>query len=179
MTPSTETTKLGTGWWLGAVAAALVGLGSAWWLAQPDRSLDPATRLAAEIGCQCGTCPHRPIATCGCGFADGMLAELQEMVDAGMGDEEILTTFASRYDESVRIRPRAGGWSLAAWAVPLMLLSVGAVLLAGVVSRWAGGRAHTATAAAAPEAEADAAPPDADAAALRARLERELERLDS
>ncbi len=120
---------------LTAVAAAALGLGAAWWMAQPDHSIDPFTRLAGEIGCQCGTCPLRPIATCGCGFADGMLAELHELVDSGQSDEQIMATLESRYDPSVRIKPDGAGFGLAAWAAPILLLTVGAVAVGAVLSR--------------------------------------------
>ena len=87
-------------------------------MAQPDHRIDSFTRLAGEIGCQCGTCPLRPIATCGCGYADGMLAELRELVDTGQSDEQIMTTLATRYDPSVRIKPSGSGFDLVAWAAP-------------------------------------------------------------
>jgi len=119
-----------------AAAAAALGLGAAWWIAQPDHRIDSFTRLAGEIGCQCPTCPLRPIATCGCGFADGMLAELRELVDTGQSDEQIMTTLAARYDPSVRIKPGGSGLDLAAWAAPILLLTVGAVGVGAVLSRW-------------------------------------------
>ena len=102
---------------LAAVVAVALGLGSAWWMAQPDTTVSQYERLGAEIGCQCGTCPMRPIATCGCGFADGMLGELRTLVDEGHDDDEVMATFAARYGDAVRIKPASSGLDLTAWAV--------------------------------------------------------------
>ena len=121
---------------LTAVVAAALGLGAAWWMAQPDYSTNSFTRLSGEIGCQCGTCPLRPIATCGCGYADGMLAELRELIDSGQSDEQVMTTLVARYDASVRIKPEGAGLGLAAWAAPILLLTVGAVGVGSVLARW-------------------------------------------
>ena len=121
---------------LAVVTAAALGLGVAWWMAQPDHSIDSFTRLSGEIGCPCGTCPLRPIATCGCGYADGMLAELRDLVDSGQSDQQIMTTLITRYDPSVRIKPDVSGFGLAAWAAPILLLTMGAVVVGTVLARW-------------------------------------------
>jgi len=131
-----------------AVIAAAVGLGGGWWAAQPHSHLSQFDRLGAEIGCQCGTCPLRPIATCGCGFADRMLAELAVLTEGSQSDGEIMNTFESRYDPSVRIKPSSTGIGLFAWIAPMMLLTVGAVAVGTILARWASAR----------ESEADAAP---------------------
>ncbi len=164
------------GWALAALAAAAVGMGLALILAQSPRGLSQFERLGAEIGCQCGTCPLRPIATCGCSFADGMLDELHQFVDAGHTDAEVMTTFVARYDVSVRIKPAASGADLIAWAAPMLLLTLGAVTLAAVVTRWA---AAGVEASESRTQQLDVGP-EARVAddELRARLERELGELD-
>ncbi len=156
---------------LTAIVAAALGLGAAWWMAQPDYSVDSFTRLAGEIGCQCGTCPLRPIATCGCGYADGMLAELHELVDSGQSDEQVMATLVARYDASVRIKPEGSGLGLAAWAAPILLLTVGAVGVGSVLSRW--------TRRSPDDSGDEVAPPSSDDdARLREIVERELSSLE-
>lgn len=159
-----------------AIVAAAVGLGGGWWAAQPNSQLSQFERLGAEIGCQCGTCPLRPIATCGCGFADGMLAELAVLAEGSQSDAEVMTTFATRYNPSVRIKPASTGIGLLAWIAPMILLTVGAVGVGAVLLRWA----------AASEGEADGAPRPAgvetastadESDTARAIVERELEDL--
>jgi cytochrome c-type biogenesis protein CcmH/NrfF len=160
---------------LAAVAAAALGLGAAWWIAQPDHRIDSFTRLGGEIGCQCPTCPLRPIATCGCGFADRMLAELRELVDTGQSDEQIMTTLAARYDPSVRIKPGGSGLDLAAWAAPILLLTVGAVGVGAVLSRWVQRRTDGTDGREQATTSAEITTPLADEdARLREIIEREL-----
>jgi cytochrome c-type biogenesis protein CcmH/NrfF len=122
---------------LAAVVAAVVGLGGGWWAAQPHSHLSQHERLGAEIGCQCGTCPKRPIATCGCAFADGMLSELAALADDSQSDDEVIATLVSRYDPSVRIKPGSTGFGLLAWVTPMLFLTVGAVGVGALLMRWA------------------------------------------
>jgi len=157
-----------------AVIAAFVGLGGGWWAAQPHGSLSQFERLGAEIGCQCGTCPLRPIATCGCGFADGMLGELAVLAEGSHTDEEIMATFASRYNPSVRIKPAASGIGLLAWIAPMILLTVGAVGVGAVLYRWASSRESATTAAPSTESVPIPDPTGADSDAARAIVEREI-----
>lgn len=158
---------------LAAVLAVAVGLGAAWWLAQPDHGIGQYERLGAEIGCPCGTCPNRPIATCGCGFADGMLVELRELVDQGQDDDEIMATFVARYSNLVSIKPQGHGLDLTAWAAPMLLFSLGAVFLGAVVLRWVRRGAEDSPS---PVSSPEHVPPvdDSDAERLRARIDREL-----
>jgi len=125
-----------------AVIAAAVGLAGGWWAAQSrdQDHMSQYARLGAEIGCQCATCPLRPIATCGCAFADGMLAELSAMTDGSQSDAQIMATFAGRYSPSVRIKPAGSGLALLVWVAPMLLLTVGGVGVGAVLSRWAASR---------------------------------------
>lgn len=162
---------------LAAVIATALGLGSAWWLAQPDRSVSQFERLGQEIGCQCGTCPMRPIATCGCGFADGMLGELQTASAEGLDDEEVMAVFASRYGDAVRIKPASSGLDLTAWAAPMLLLTLGSVFLAAAVIRWARPRTEAKADPASPTDDTGPAPDDGDR--IREIVEREISELES
>lgn len=168
-----------------AVAALLLAVPFSMWLAQSPADQSQAERLGHEIGCVCGTCPLRPIATCGCGFADGMLARLDQEVSAGRTDAEIMAVFVAEYGPSIKIKPEGSGVGLMAWLAPMALLMVGAVVMAGVISHW---RAKQPADDDAPEADAAAAartadgPPSADGSAETDRyrdiVERELDKLD-
>ncbi|MFQ5742925.1 MAG: cytochrome c-type biogenesis protein CcmH [Acidobacteriota bacterium] len=121
---------------LAGLAAVMLALPAALWLARPDANLSATDRLASEIGCQCGTCPNRPIATCGCGFADSMLTELQTKVEAGMSDKAIMASFIAKYGPTARIKPEGSGLDFAAWLAPMLLLLVGGVAVAAFISHW-------------------------------------------
>jgi cytochrome c-type biogenesis protein CcmH len=167
---------------IAAIAALGLAVPFSMWLAQTPTGMTQADRLGAEIGCVCGTCPLRPIATCGCGFADGMLARLDEEISAGHSDDEIMITFVAEYGASIKIKPEGTGLGLMAWLAPMALLMVGAVVMAGVISHW---RTQQPTAAAPADAHspsnisnedhapAPEQPPEADR--YRDLVERELD----
>ena len=171
-----------------AVVVFFAAIPASIWLSRAPADLTQAERLGTEIGCTCGTCPHRPIATCGCSFADGMLARLDSELAVSRTDEEVIAIFVAEYGNGVKIKPDDSGFDLMAWAAPIALLMVGAVAMAGVISQWratsdsggAAGHAGAADAAAAPrdEPQSAAAPPATDADRYRAIVERELDALD-
>jgi cytochrome c-type biogenesis protein CcmH len=119
-----------------AVVALFLAVPFSMWLSRAPANLTQAERMGAEIGCVCGTCPLRPIATCGCGFADGMLARLDQEITAGHSDDEIMATFVAEYGSMIKIKPAGSGVGLMAWLAPMAFLMVGAVALAGVISHW-------------------------------------------
>ena len=178
------------------VAAGLMALLAAVpvsiWLSRSPANLGQFDRLSAEIGCLCGTCPLRPIGTCGCGFADGMLARLQSEIEAGRSDDEIMAVFAADYGSSIRIKPGGSGMDLLAWAAPMIFLMVGGVVVAAIISQWRDAHslaAGTVTPAvdptdASPEGSAadtagEEGADDDEAERYRAMVDEELANLDS
>lgn len=169
---------------LAALAALALAVPLSMFLARSPADQSQAERLGHEIGCVCGTCPLRPIATCGCGFADGMLARLEQEVGAGHSDEEVMASFVADYGSQIQIKPEGRGLGLAAWMAPMALLMVGAVVLAGILSHWRaqGADEELAAAAAAAEPGAEAAPTGGSAGGRSDRyrdiVERELDAFD-
>ncbi len=119
-----------------AIAALFLAVPVSMWLSRAPASMTQVERLGGEIGCVCGTCPLRPIATCGCGFADGMLARLDHEISSGHSDDEIMATFVAEYGAAIKIKPAASGVGLLAWLAPMAFLMVGAVVVGGVISHW-------------------------------------------
>jgi cytochrome c-type biogenesis protein CcmH/NrfF len=163
-----------------AIVAFALAIPFSMFLARTPAHLTQYERLGAEIGCTCGTCPLRPIATCGCGFADGMLARLSTEIADGKEDEQIMAVFVAEYGPSIKIKPEGSGFGLMAWVAPMVLLMVGAVVMSAVISHW---RSKHATATADPEGAAAAVTaPDPEAAArpdhYRDIVEQELDALD-
>jgi cytochrome c-type biogenesis protein CcmH len=174
-----------------AVAALVLAVPFSMWLAQSPADQSQAERLGHEIGCVCGTCPLRPIATCGCGFADGMLARLDQEVAAGRTDEEVMAVFVAEYGSQIKIKPEGSGVGLMAWLAPMALLMVGAVVMAGVISHWrdqrsAGGEVPGDATGTVVNASSERGAADADSSApaekqpdlYRDIVERELDALD-
>lgn len=170
-----------------AVLAFFAAIPAAMWLARPPSDVTQAERLGAELGCTCGTCPHRPMATCGCGFADGMLARLDVEVAAGRTDAEITAIFIAEYGNGVKIKPDVTGFEFMAWMAPIALLMVGAVVMAGVISQWRASADPAATPIAdevaagqsvVADSAASSAPDAVDADRYRSIVERELDAFD-
>lgn len=164
---------------LAALVALLLAVPYSMWLAESPKDLSQADRLGAEIGCVCGTCPLRPIATCGCGFADGMLARLDQEIAAGRSDDEIMAVFVAEYGGQIKIKPEGRGVGLMAWLAPMAFLMVGAVAMAGIISHWRGNQTDAEAAAAAARGDEQtttaAAPPSGGSDRYRKMVERELD----
>jgi len=169
-----------------AVVALLLAVPFSMWLSRAPASFTQTERLGAEIGCVCGTCPLRPIATCGCSFADGMLARLHQEISAGHSDDEIMATFVADYGSVIKIKPAGSGVGLMAWLAPMAFLMVGAVVVAGVISHWRTNQPTADLQASGGQGGADvagreaASPEDGSAQADRYRdiVERELDAFD-
>jgi len=166
---------------MAAIAALLLAVPFSMWLAMAPADQSQAERLGHEIGCVCGTCPLRPIATCGCSFADNMLARLDQEVAVGHTDDEIMAVFVAEYGSQIKIKPEGSGVGLMAWLAPMALLMVGAVAMAAVISHWRGQQPAPETPAVAEgTAPLDSSAPPADKEQDRYRdiVERELDDLD-
>ncbi|MGD8816984.1 MAG: cytochrome c-type biogenesis protein CcmH [Acidobacteriota bacterium] len=168
---------------MAAIAALLLAVPFSMWLAMAPADQSQAERLGHEIGCVCGTCPLRPIATCGCGFADSMLVKLDEEVAAGHTDDEIMAVFVAEYGSQIKIKPEGSGVGLMAWLAPMALLMVGAVGMAAVISHWRGQQPAPEAAAVAegptPQSQDSSAPPTSkEQDRYRDIVERELDDLD-
>jgi len=166
-----------------AILAFALAIPFSMFLARTPTNLTQYERLGAEIGCTCGTCPLRPIATCGCGFADTMLGRLSTEIAAGSDDDQIMAVFVAEYGPSIRIKPQGSGVGLMAWLAPMVLLMVGAVVMGAVISHWRSQNPAVdaaTTHAAEPGSTPASADPNsaADPDRFRDQVERELDALD-
>lgn len=64
-----------------------------------------------------------------------MRAELKLLIDQGLGDQQILERFKSKYSARVLIEPE-GGASVLIYSVPAVALVLGAVALAFLIRHW-------------------------------------------
>jgi len=77
------------------------------------------------------------LASCQCGSADRMRAEIQSKLDEGIPPEEIIGSFVAIYGEAVLSAPTKRGFNLAAWLIPLGAVVAGMMLLWFVVREFA------------------------------------------
>jgi cytochrome c-type biogenesis protein CcmH/NrfF len=121
--------------------------------------------LSHQLMCSCGCgqvlgeCNH-----VGCPDSPVQLAELRTAMNAGMSDQEVLDSFATKYGMTVLAAPPAKGFDLVAWIAPFAVFLaalLGTILL---VRHWAVGKQQAANSAPTNTPEMDA---------IRERIRRE------
>ncbi len=127
-------------------------------------------RLFGRLLCECGDCQRLPLDSCGCGWAEGMRAELRARVARGEEANAIIADYRERFGPQSISIPADEGLDRALWAVPVVAIVLAALALVYRARRWAR------TGAEQTDASLDA--PAKDAAAYDARLEDELRRLE-
>jgi cytochrome c-type biogenesis protein CcmH len=86
---------------------------------EPDRARELAGRL------RCPVCQGESVADSPSETAASMNRLIQEQVDAGRSDAEILAFFRQRYGDWILLDPPARGRTLVVWALPAAALVVG------------------------------------------------------
>lgn len=89
-----------------------------------------------KLTCQCGTCPNLALYSCSCGTAERMRTEVKDLVDNGMESNEIMARFISTYGERVLATPRAEGFYLSAWGMPILFVLGFGTLIIIALKRW-------------------------------------------
>lgn len=96
---------------------------------------------------------HQFMCSCGCGQILGecnhvgcpaspvQLSELRADMTAGMGDQQILDTFAAKYGATVLAAPPTTGFSLTAWIAPFAVFAAATLGTILLVRRWSVGHA--------------------------------------
>jgi cytochrome c-type biogenesis protein CcmH/NrfF len=108
--------------------------------AQDDR----AHQIGRKLKCLCGGC-NDTAATCyhvggafsgPCGTAKGMLKKIEQQVARGESDDLIVQSFVQESGQVVLIEPPHSGIGRLAWAMPVLYLLGGGILVIFVISRW-------------------------------------------
>jgi cytochrome c-type biogenesis protein CcmH len=126
--------------------------------------------VAGELACLCGTCPHRPLDECSCGFAGQKRDEIARLLDGGKDKDAIIAGFIDRGGLQVLAAPPAEGFNLLAWVMPFAALAVGGFKVRSVIRGWARGKEERPPAPGTESSEDDP---------YRSRLESELRGRDS
>jgi cytochrome c-type biogenesis protein CcmH len=133
-----------------ALVATLVA-GLALLLAAPASAQDPqgwAYDVANEL--MSPFCPGRTLADCPSPQADTLRMWLIVQEAAGRSREEVEVELVERFGEGILPAPRAVGFGIAAWVVPVVIFLAGGVLVV-VILRRITARPGAAPAPAAPE----------------------------
>jgi len=108
-----------------AIAVIVVGL----W-PTGETSADPEVRarhVAANI--KCPFCSGESIAESTSAVAGDYEVLIEELVADGWSDQEIYDEFAARFGDGILLDPAQSAWGIALWAVPLVALVVGALVI--------------------------------------------------
>lgn len=89
--------------------------------------------LAKEL--RCLVCQNESLADSNADLARDLRREIREMMRQGRSDREVVEFLVARYGDFVLYRPPVKSTTLALWAGPFVLLTIGLGVLAVVVRR--------------------------------------------
>ena len=139
-----------------AAAACLLGL------AAPSFALDPPGPIGEQQWAyelwhdtMSPYCPGRTLAECPSPQADELRLWILTQAAAGASREEVEGILFERFGDSILTAPRAEGWGLAAYVVPVLGFLLGGVVVWLVLRRMVGTREETGGASAIPPGPLD------------------------
>lgn len=88
-----------------------------------ERTMDLARQL------QCPVCTGQAVADSQVTLARQMRDVIEQKVQAGETDEQIMAYFTARYGEDVLLDPPKSGINLALWWIPPVVLGLGAIVV--------------------------------------------------
>ena len=108
--------------------------------AQDDR----AHQVGKKVKCMCGgcndsagTCFHTGGSFSGpCNTAKGMLKQIDQQIAHGDSDDLIVQSFVQQYGQVALTEPPHTGFGSVAWAMPVLYLVVGTVLVVLIIMKW-------------------------------------------
>lgn len=100
-----------------------------------DSVLEARVRqVASEL--RCPVCQGESIQDSPASLAQEMKAIVREQLAAGRTPDEVKAYFVEKYGEWILLRPKARGWNMMVYLLPLLALLGGAVVLARATRRW-------------------------------------------
>ena len=101
----------------------------------PDTALDARVReVASEL--RCPVCQGESIEDSPAALAQEMKAIVREQLAAGRTPDEVKAYFVEKYGEWILLRPKARGWNVLVYLLPLLALLGGAAVVARATRRW-------------------------------------------
>lgn len=89
---------------------------------------DPLFRdIAKEF--RCPTCTGLSVLESDAGFSVQIKEQVQEQLNLGKNHDQIIAYFTERYGAWILREPPAKGWNVLAWAIPIILLCAGPILI--------------------------------------------------
>lgn len=93
--------------------------------------------ISGDLVCYCG-CANKVVATCGCGTADQIEADIRGQLESGKTKEQIVAAYVVQHGEQGLATPIPRGFNITAWIMPIVVIMAGGVVIRTVVVRWRG-----------------------------------------
>jgi cytochrome c-type biogenesis protein CcmH len=120
-----------------------------------DSALEARTTVvAAQL--RCPVCQGVSIQDSPAELAQQMRELVKDQLRAGKSPDEVKAYFVSKYGEWILLEPKAAGFNLVVYGLPVVLVLAGAGLIVFVVRRWTSAPAPTASP---PSSDAPRSPP--------------------
>ncbi len=102
-----------------------------------DSALEARVRaLSSEL--RCPVCQGESIQDSPAALAVEMKAVVREQLAAGRTPDDVKAYFVDKYGEWILLRPRATGWNILVYAMPLLALLIGVAVIVRATRRWSG-----------------------------------------
>lgn len=129
----------------GAIALLLgsTGLASAQTYSSDDVFKDRTHGIAMQL--RCPVCQGLSLADSQSELSQQMRAVITEQLRAGKTDQQVIDYFVAKYGEWILLEPKARGFNLVAYLLPLIMLAAGIGVIFVSVRKWtrAGAGAET------------------------------------
>jgi cytochrome c-type biogenesis protein CcmH len=121
--------------WVALAAVAVVVLAIALWPSGGTPTVRARTRsLASEL--RCVDCEGLSVAESSTASARQQRRDIAARIRRGESDDEIRQVYVDRFGESILLKPSSDGIGVIVWALPVIVLLVGAGGLALALRRW-------------------------------------------
>jgi cytochrome c-type biogenesis protein CcmH len=107
--------------------------------AAPNDSVLEARTSAVAGQLRCPVCQGLSIQDSPSELAQQMRSLVRDQLAQGRGPDEVKAYFVSKYGEWILLAPKARGFNLLAYAVPILVVVGGGVVIALAVRRWTSG----------------------------------------
>lgn len=120
---------------LSAAAPALMAQQTGTVQQAPDTALERRTReLASQL--RCPVCQGLSIQDSPTELAQDMKAVVREQLAQGKSEEEVTAYFVEKYGEWILLQPKAEGFNLTVYLLPVFSLVLGGGVVAMGIRRW-------------------------------------------
>jgi len=121
--------------WVGLAALAVLVLAVALWPSSGTPTVRARTRsLASEL--RCVDCEGLSVAESSTASARQTRRDIEARIRRGQSDQDIRQVYVDRFGESILLKPSSSGIGVIVWALPVIVLVVGAGGLVLALRRW-------------------------------------------